>query len=128
MRPNAIAVDDASVLREVRRGPSAAARLWRTVRRQPVGTISLLISLLLVFLAIFAGVISPYDPLVQDYSSVLQPPSAAHVFGTDNLGRDLFSRIVFGARISLVVGISAVAISTVFGTVIGLASGFFRGR
>jgi peptide/nickel transport system permease protein len=96
-------------------------------RSKPLGAISLVIILILVFAAVFASQVAPYDPLTQDYSAVLQPPGIAHPFGTDNLGRDVFSRIVFGARISLIVGISAMFIGIVGGTSLGLSSGYLGG-
>src|SRR5690242_18239519 len=97
------------------------------LRRKPAGAVSLLLVILLLLLAIFAGRIAPYDPLVQEYSAVLEAPSRAHLMGTDNLGRDIFSRIVFGARISLAVGVAAVVIGTFAGSAAGLLSGFLGG-
>jgi peptide/nickel transport system permease protein len=80
----------------------------------------------LVVAAIFAPQIAPYDPLAQS-ADLLEPPSRSHLFGTDELGRDIFSRVIFGARISLTVGLVAVSLALVSGTLIGLASGFFGG-
>ncbi len=84
--------------------------------------------------AILAPVISPADPLLQDVSVRLKPPTLeggdgrAHLLGTDHLGRDILSRLIFGARISLVIGISAVALAGTLGTLIGLAAGYRGGR
>ncbi|MFH1577989.1 MAG: ABC transporter permease [Candidatus Omnitrophota bacterium] len=75
--------------------------------------------------AIFASVISPYDPGEIDRNSLLMPPSLEHLMGTDSLGRDLFSRIVFGARISLSIGIIAVGIATIIGITLGSIAGFY---
>ncbi len=102
--------------------------LWATARRKPVGAIAGLVCILLVLIAVFADVLAPYDPgQVGRGIPRLQSPSADYPFGTDNLFRDQFSRIIVGARISLGIGFGAVAIGTVFGTVLGLLSGYFRG-
>ena len=83
--------------------------------------------LFFVILAIFAPLIAPYDPLANDYTAILSPPTKAHPFGTDNLGRDILSRIIFGSRISLRVSIVSVAIATVAGVLLGVIAGFFGG-
>jgi peptide/nickel transport system permease protein len=75
---------------------------------------------------LFASVISPYDPLSQEFD-ILLPPSSTHVLGTDDLGRDLFTRILYGARVSLFVGIVTVAISMVFGVGMGILAGYYGG-
>jgi peptide/nickel transport system permease protein len=107
--------------------PSRQLWILNWLRRKPLGTVSLAIILILTLAAVFAPRIAPYDPLAQQYSAVLEPPSREHLMGTDNLGRDIFSRIIYGARISLSVGVAAVLIGTTFGTLIGLVSGFFGG-
>lgn len=81
-----------------------------------------------VFVAIFAPIIAPHDPFTQTLANRLQPPSQEHWLGTDNLGRDLLSRIIWGSRVSLLVGLSAVAIGAFIGISLGLVSGFFGGR
>lgn len=81
----------------------------------------------LVLLAVFSSFISPYDPTEINVVERLQPPSFAHPLGTDELGRDVLSRMIYGARISLTVGIIAVGISLVIGVIIGLVSGYFGG-
>jgi len=77
--------------------------------------------------ALFAPVIAPYDPLLQELGSRLRPPSAEHWLGTDSLGRDIASRILYGARISLLVGVVVVASAGVFGTFVGLVAGYAGG-
>ena len=81
----------------------------RAIVRHRLASVGLAIIALLCFLAIFASMLAPYSPYEQDLYRVLAPPSATHWFGTDNLGRDLFSRILYGARVSLFVGIVSTA-------------------
>ena len=99
----------------------------RFIFTQKIGFASLLIILIVFAVAIFAPVIAPFDPVSQDRTAFLAAPSSQHVMGTDDLGRDVFSRLIFGARISLLVGIATVGISVVFGTLIGMISGYFGG-
>jgi peptide/nickel transport system permease protein len=86
----------------------------------------IIIAFVLVF-AIFPGLIAPYNPIGQDLNNVLLPPSYAHLFGTDNFGRDVFSRIVWGARIDLQIGVIATIVPFAVGTLIGLLAGFYGG-
>ena len=78
-----------------------------------------------ILTAIFAPLIAPYDPLSQNLTQKFAPPSASHPFGQDELGRDILSRVIYGARISLTAGLAAVAIATGAGTIIGVVSGYF---
>lgn len=80
---------------------------------------------LFALLAVFAPLISPYDPQSIDQYSLLMPPSFKHIMGTDSLGRDLFSRLVYGARISLSIGLIAVGIATILGLILGALAGFY---
>lgn len=89
-------------------------------------TLAALVLFLIVLMAIFAPLIAPYDPIQMDPSKRLQPASEMFLLGTDAYGRDLFSRIVYGARISLIVGIGAAVVSVGIGLPLGLLSGFFR--
>ncbi|HET7270624.1 MAG TPA: ABC transporter permease, partial [Rubrobacter sp.] len=73
-----------------------------------------------ILMAIFAPLIAPYDPLQQDLVAKFAPPSAAHPFGQDELGRDILSRVIYGARISLTAGLAAVTVATAVGTIIGV--------
>ena len=102
--------------------------LWRFVRRKPLGAIGGTIVVILVITAIFADVIAPYAYDVGSGTDRLQGPSAKHWLGTDNLGRDLFSRIVYGSRISIAVGFGAVIVGTGLATVLGILSGYFGGK
>jgi peptide/nickel transport system permease protein len=82
---------------------------------------------LFVLCAIFAPLISPYDPTVQSWSAVRQAPSAAHIFGTDDVGRDVFTRVIFGARASLLAGVISVSIALSVGMPLGLLAGYRGG-
>jgi peptide/nickel transport system permease protein len=77
-----------------------------------------------VLMAVFAPLVAPYDPLDQDIPQKFAGPSLAHPFGQDELGRDILSRVIYGARISLTAGLAAVALATVVGTIVGLAAGY----
>lgn len=97
------------------------------VRSQPVGVASLGFILLLIFVAVFADVISVHDPEFQNRRDAKVGPSAEYFFGTDRLGRDVFARVIYGSRVSLAVAFSMVGISTVLGLLIGGVSGYFGG-
>lgn len=103
------------------------SRRVRAFLRNRAAIVGFALAVFIIILAGFAPLLSPYDPLVQNVHNALAPPSSRHFFGTDDLGRDVFSRIVYGARVSLVVGLSSVAVGTVFGTVVGIAAGYFGG-
>jgi peptide/nickel transport system permease protein len=102
--------------------------LWTVMRRKPLGLAAAVLLVLLVFTAIFADVLAPYDPLETRPEIRLQAPSRAHLFGTDDIGRDVLSRVIYGSRISLWVGLLAVGIGTVAGMIIGLACGYWEGQ
>ena len=102
--------------------------LWTTLRRKPLGAVSAAMIAVIVLTAVFANVIAPYDPLDADPTIRLMRPSVAHPFGTDDIGRDVFSRISRGSRISLWVGLLAVGIGTAVGMVVGLVCGYWEGR
>ena len=102
--------------------------LVRFVRSSPLGTIAAVLLITLILVAIFADQLAPYDPLVADYSVSRSPPSAAHVFGADQLGRDTLSRIIHGARVSLFVALVSVLLGDSAGLLWGIASGYLGGR
>jgi ABC-type dipeptide/oligopeptide/nickel transport system permease subunit len=102
--------------------------LWQTMRRKPLGAFSAALLVMIVFTAIFADVLAPYDPLETHPEIRLSAPSRTHFFGTDDIGRDVFSRIIYGSRISLWVGLLAVGIGTAAGMVIGLVCGYWEGQ
>lgn len=105
-----------------------AGAVRRFVRSSPVGAAGLLVWVLLVFMAIFAPFLAPYDPQEADYGAIRQAPTAAHILGADDLGRDILSRIIFGARITLVVSISSVLIGDLIGFLWGVVSGYLGKR
>ncbi|MDP9478331.1 MAG: ABC transporter permease, partial [Actinomycetota bacterium] len=82
---------------------------------------------LFILMAVFAPLIAPYDPLQQDLVNKFAGPSREHLMGQDELGRDILSRVIYGARISLTAGLAAVGIATALGTLVGLVAGFFGG-
>ncbi len=100
----------------------------RFVRRTPLGAAGGLILVVLVLTAALAPFIAPYDPIAQDVPNRLREPGPQFLLGTDIYGRDVFSRIVYGARVSLYVGLASVLLGTAAGTILGVASGYLGGR
>ena len=104
---------------------------WQDFRRtflsNRLALIGLIIISIFILVAIFAPLIAPYDPLAQDLEDKFAGPSLQHPFGQDELGRDILSRVIFGARISLTAGLAAVIISTAVGTIVALFAGYFGG-
>jgi peptide/nickel transport system permease protein len=109
-----------------RRGQGA--EIWRRFRRSKTAMIGLAMLIVLILLEIFANVITPYDPIKSNPAIRLQPPSMKHIFGTDELGRDIFTRIAYGSRISLMVGLVSVTISAVGGIILGSLAGYYGGK
>lgn len=109
-----------------RRGQGA--EIWRRFKKSKTAVIGLIMLCVLIFLAIFADVITPYDPGISDAANRLQTPSLEHIFGTDELGRDIFTRIAAGTRISLMVGLVSVTISALGGIVLGSIAGYYGGK
>ncbi|WP_173089097.1 ABC transporter permease [Devosia sp. 1635] len=108
------------------RGGAKKSALWRALFH-PSTIIGGVIVLFFVLVAVFAPWLSPYDPNASDWLSIRQPPSALHWFGTDDLGRDILARVIYGARASLAAGIIAVAIAIALGVPLGLIAGYFGG-
>lgn len=102
-------------------------RLWRRLSKRKSALFGLAIVLLMVFIAVFAPLLAPYDPAAQSWTLVRKAPSMAHWFGTDEAGRDMLSRIIWGARASLMAGLTSVAIAMAIGVPLGLAAGFLGG-
>ena len=113
------------------RSPTATTSWWSTLAflttRFPLGVAGGVILLVFVFAAVFAGVIAPLDPFSTNAAARLAPPGGTHLMGADAMGRDVFSRMMHGARISLAVALGATAIGSGMGTAIGLVSGYVGG-
>jgi peptide/nickel transport system permease protein len=100
---------------------------WRRLRRHRLAMVGLVVIVLFILAAIFAPIIAPHNPDQSSLRGALAPPSAEHWLGQDELGRDLLSRIIFGARISLMIGLISVSIGLAVGVPLGLVSGYFGG-
>lgn len=107
--------------------PARARQVWIHLLRRPNARIGLVIVVAVVALAALAPYLTPHDPIRQNMRARFLPPSMEHPFGTDEFGRDLFTRVAYGARISLQVGTVVVAISVLGGALLGLLAGFLRG-
>ena len=99
--------------------------IWKRLRKNKLAVLGLIIIVIIFLVAIFANIIAPYSFDQQDLLSCFQGPSAQHWFGTDEFGRDIFSRVVYGTRISLLIGFVAVAIAMVIGVLLGAFSGYY---
>ncbi len=106
----------------------AVALSWRRLRRSSNLVVGAVIVMAVMASAALAPWLAPYDPIDQEFTSQLRPPTAAHLFGTDEFGRDIFSRVLFGARIALQVGVLADLIATVLGVLLGVVAGYVGGR
>ncbi|WP_425058965.1 Glutathione transport system permease protein GsiD [Sporomusa carbonis] len=106
---------------------SPVHQFLRRFFRQKLAIAASAVLVALFLLTIIGPAISPYDPVKPDYNSLLQPPSARNLLGTDEFGRDILSRIIYGTRISITVSLSSVFIGSVIGTVVGLTAGYYGG-
>ena len=104
-----------------------AGRAWRRLKRRKGAMVGLAVILIMVAAAVLAPWIAPYDPIQQSWSAVRKAPSAAHWFGTDEVGRDVLARVLYGARASLLAGVMSVAIAIAVGVPVGLFAGYFGG-
>jgi len=104
------------------------AGILRTVRSWPLGLrLGIVVVATVAAAGLFAPLLTPYDPIAQDYRSTLLPPSAEHLLGTDNLGRDLFARVLYGARIDLQIGLIATYVPLIYGLALGAIAGYVGG-
>lgn len=110
------------------RGAGASRRMARRFRRQKAPMVALCFLTVFVVLVLAAPIVATHDPLEQDLLATLQPPSAEHWFGTDNLGRDVFSRALYGGRVSLIGAAQALTVGLAIGVPLGLVSGYLAGR
>lgn len=119
--PGATDVADLAAARPLRKD------IWRRFKRNKLAMVGLILIVILVLVAIFASVIAPYGIADRDSGHFREGPSMKHYFGTDTVGLDVFSRVVFGARVSLKIGIAATTIALVIGLLLGAIAGFFGG-
>lgn len=121
-----------ATLPRVETAPVALPRWLVTViwfaRKKPLGTAGAVVIMVMVIGAVFANILAPYDPLNTDYGAMLQAPSFRHWLGTDTFGRDILSRIIYGSRTALLVGLGASFLGSTIGAIIGVASAYFGGR
>jgi ABC-type dipeptide/oligopeptide/nickel transport system permease subunit len=103
-------------------------QIWKSLERNPLALAGGAVVALLVVLGIFGPWLAPYDPLAQDLGASLEGPSLEHWFGTDSFGRDILSRVLYGSRISLMVGVASQAIAFALGVALGIVSGYYGGR
>jgi len=101
------------------------SEFWRRFKKQKVALVALLFIVAMVLAAALAPFLAPFDPSAPDYNAVLEGPTAAHLAGTDAYGRDIFSRIIWGARISLAVGFLSVTLGALVGVTLGIISGYY---
>ncbi len=111
---------------EVLEKHSQAGDVWRRFKRNKLAMVGMVIAIILILIAVFANVIAPYNP-AQVSTQRLAMPSAQHIMGTDNFGRDLFSRTVYGTRVSLLISLLSLVFSLIIGIVLGATAGFFGG-
>ena len=107
---------------------SSAPRFLRPRHSSQSLRLGILIVGLAILVALFPSLFSSYDPNVSDYAAMLQAPSKAHLFGTDNYGRDLFARVIWGTRIDLLLGVGCVIVPFLFGSALGLLAGYYGGK
>ena len=125
---SAESVQEGLMAGEATRRPGMTRYILYYLRKKPLGTIGFSIVLLMILTAILAPLIAPYSYQEQNYDAVREAPNWSFLFGTDQFGRDIFSRVVYGAQISMMVGFLAVIAGTGAGAVVGLVSGYFMGK
>jgi peptide/nickel transport system permease protein len=119
---------EADVMEELTERPSLPVRMGRFVRNQPLGSIGLLVVVTMIIAALFAPWISPFDPEENNFDTMLLAPSLTHLLGTDEFGRDIFSRIVWGARTAMLIGFVCAFSAAFGGLVVGVTSAYFGGK
>jgi peptide/nickel transport system permease protein len=124
---NGIKAIEIALPRSTAQAPPRASAVWQFVRKKPLGAAGGVMVVGLVLTALFAGVLATHNP-VRTSTQVLAPPGADFWLGSDNLGRDLWSRLVYGSRISLIVGVASSLLGAVIGGLVGLISGYVGGR
>ena len=123
-----LATEQAEIARQRGAPRSAWARIARFARRQPLGFVGGLAILVMLFVALFAPIVAPYDPLESSFLDQLKPPSREHWLGTDPFGRDVFSRLIYGSRTALLVGFTSSFVGCALGAALGLIGAYFGGK
>jgi ABC-type dipeptide/oligopeptide/nickel transport system permease subunit len=123
-----IAASSATILEPPVRQTTFGQDVWRRFQRNRLAVLGAAIVVLLIVVAALANVIAPYSPTLVNLNAQFEPPSLQHPFGTDYFGRDILSRVIHGARISLVIGLVPTVMALAFGTVVGVTAGFKGGR
>jgi peptide/nickel transport system permease protein len=131
-QPAAVAHDAQDIARR-RWLEDTTARRWRRgvldfIRRRPLGTAGAFVILVMIFAAVFAPFIAPYDPYEQHFTGIPLAPSGEHLLGTDAFGRDLLSRIIFGSRTALLVGFTSSIVGSTLGLILGVVGAYFGGK
>jgi ABC-type dipeptide/oligopeptide/nickel transport system permease subunit len=126
MQPTPIAEENAGAGPAIRQA-SEARRIFRVMFSRWIVVVGMVIVLGIIFMAVFAPLVAPYSPDKQSLETRLQQPSREHLLGTDELGRDVLSRVIYGSRISLMVGILVIGIASLIGMSLGILAGYFRG-
>ena len=121
-------IDTTITSEELRQRPGMFKRLWNFARRQPLGFIGGVVVIMFILMAIFANYITPYDPEASSYQHMLSAPNSQFLLGTDDFGRDVLTRIIYGARTALLVGFSCAFIGATVGLVLGVGSAYFGGK
>jgi peptide/nickel transport system permease protein len=106
---------------------SRASTLWDFCRRNPLGALGALVVIVMMIMAACAEILTSYDPMANDFGAMLAPPDREHFLGTDQFGRDLLARIIYGARTALLVGFVSASVGATLGLVLGVASAYFGG-
>ncbi len=121
-------MSDASTHTHMATHKALSTTLWRFARRQPLGAAGALLILAFIICGLFAPWVSPYDPFDTNFSAVLEGPSRAHWFGTDSFGRDVLSRIIYGSRSALALGVTASLLGAAIGGLIGVMAAYYGGK
>ncbi len=123
-----------AVVETTKNPPTGLAEFWFYFSRNKGAVIGLVVFLIILFMAVFAPFVAPHDPSIQNREMLLLPPAlseggqATYLLGTDAVGRDIFSRLIYGARFSLFIGVIVVTLSVISGVLVGLVAGYFRGK
>jgi peptide/nickel transport system permease protein len=122
-----VSLSPAAGIEEIPLRASRAAVLWSFCRRNPLGAAGALVVIVMLVMAMGAEILTPYDPTANDFGAMLSPPDREHWLGTDQFGRDLLARIIYGARTALLVGFVSASVGATVGLVLGVASAYFAG-